>query len=323
MKETRRTIELLRRGDVQTFRELQEAWLVVKKGRGDVTIKALRTARPNDRIKAVDTLGKYGPGQKIDAELTVVHPEVRSAERDNDGLVTASLPPRDGIVADESEFASSSSPIIMSIVLRVTAVTTVVLLLLVTACRDDPTAPITYPAAIAPSATTAWGTLGGVDIVGGYGSAVAVDPRDASIVYVMTDRGPNVATAVANQLFFPIPTFTPQIAKFRLAGGQLQKLSSIELKNTGGIRLSGIPNPSGQGGTGETAVGPNATPIALDPDGIDSEGLAIASDGSFWVSDEYGPHIVHFDATGRTIERINPFGAGVGGRRIPAGFPPS
>jgi len=203
-------------------------------------------------------------------------------------------------------------------VLRDTAVTAAALLLLIAACSDDTTAPIVYPAAISPSASTVWGTLGGVDIVGGYGSAIAVDPRDASILYALTDRGPNVATLVANQLFFPIPAFNPQIAKFRLVGGQLQKLSSIELKNAGGARLSGIPNPSGQGGTGETAVGPNATPLVLDPDGIDSEGLAFATDGSFWVSDEYGPHIVHFDATGRTIERINPFGAGTGGRRIPA-----
>ncbi|MET1055749.1 MAG: esterase-like activity of phytase family protein [Pedobacter sp.] len=45
-----------------------------------------------------------------------------------------------------------------------------------------------------------------------------------------------------------------------------------------------------------------------------------ASDGSFWISDEYGPHIAHFDAGGRTLERINPFGTGTGGRKIPAVF---
>ena len=50
--------------------------LIAKKGRNDVTIRALRTARPNDRIKAVDTLGKYGPGLKVETEMTVVHPDV-------------------------------------------------------------------------------------------------------------------------------------------------------------------------------------------------------------------------------------------------------
>jgi hypothetical protein len=35
------------------------------------------------------------------------------------------------------------------------------------------------------------------------------------------------------------------------------------------------------------------------------------------VSDEYGPHLTHFDANGLTIERINPFGTGLGGRTLP------
>ena len=29
-------------------------------------------------------------------------------------------------------------------------------------------------------------------------------------------------------------------------------------------------------------------------------------DGSFWVSDEYGPYIIHFDSTGKMIEKISP-----------------
>ena len=47
---------------------------------------------------------------------------------------------------------------------------------------------------------------------------------------------------------------------------------------------------------------------------LDSEGLAIAPDGTFWVSDEYGPHIIHFDKNGNTIEKINPFNTS---RKIP------
>lgn len=43
----------------------------------------------------------------------------------------------------------------------------------------------------------------------------------------------------------------------------------------------------------------------------------LAPDGTFWISDGYGPHLVHFDATGKTIERINPFGTGTGGRTLP------
>jgi len=31
------------------------------------------------------------------------------------------------------------------------------------------------------------------------------------------------------------------------------------------------------------------------------------ADGTFWISDEYGPWLVHVDADGRTLERIGPF----------------
>jgi hypothetical protein len=177
---------------------------------------------------------------------------------------------------------------------------------------------VTFPAKAVDAAPTVWGSLNGVSITGGYGSALMVDPRNPNSFYVMTDRGPNVATAVANQLFFQIPTFNPNIAKYTLSGDSLRRVSVVNLKNAAGVNLTGIPNPAGVGGTNETAIGPGSAPIAFDPDGIDPEGLAIAPDGSFWVSDEYGPHIIHFDATGRTLERMNPFGTGTGGRRIPA-----
>ena len=52
---------------------------------------------------------------------------------------------------------------------------------------------------------------------------------------------------------------------------------------------------------------PLTNPIKLDDYGLDSEGLAALNDGTFWVSDEYGPHIVHYDANGKEIGRINPF----------------
>ena len=39
---------------------------------------------------------------------------------------------------------------------------------------------------------------------------------------------------------------------------------------------------------------------------IDAEGLALAFDGGFWVSDEYGPYIYHFSAQGRMTQAIMP-----------------
>lgn len=41
--------------------------------------------------------------------------------------------------------------------------------------------------------------------------------------------------------------------------------------------------------------------------GYDPEGIVALRDGTFWVSDEYGPFITHFDHRGRQLERLSPF----------------
>src|SRR6202011_2618766 len=40
---------------------------------------------------------------------------------------------------------------------------------------------------------------------------------------------------------------------------------------------------------------------------LDGEGLVAMPDGTFWVSDEYGPFVVHFDANGKELERFSPY----------------
>ncbi len=153
---------------------------------------------------------------------------------------------------------------------------------------------------------------------GGFGSGMAVDPKDPTIFYMLTDRGPNIDGTIANQKVFAKPDFAPQIGKFRLKDNTLILESIIELKNESGVKLTGLPNPTGLGSTGETAISTSGVSLAPSIDGLDPEGLVLAADGSFWVSDEYGPHIVHFDANGKTIERINPFSTG--SRKLPLVF---
>ncbi|KQS35652.1 esterase-like activity of phytase family protein [Pedobacter sp. Leaf194] len=187
---------------------------------------------------------------------------------------------------------------------------------------NSPSQEIAYPdVAEASDPAVLFTTSNGVKVYnGGFGSAVASDPNDPTIFYMLTDRGSNVAGQLANSIIIGKPDFTPQIGKFRLKDGKLVLEQTIMLKNAAGDRLNGIPNPVGMGASGETAYDLNGQAIPPSADGIDSEGLVRASDGSFWISDEYGPHIVHFDASGKTIERINPFGSGTGGRKIPAVF---
>lgn len=182
--------------------------------------------------------------------------------------------------------------------------------------------PFEYPAmAEASNPAVLFEASNGVKVYnGGFGSAVAADPNDPEVFYMLTDRGPNADGPSSDVKVFGKADFAPQIGKFRLKDGKLVLEQTIELKNASGQKLNGLPNPRGNGGTGETAIDLNGNILAPSADGLDSEGLVRASDGSFWISDEYGPHIVHFDANGRTIERINPFGDGTGGRKIPAVF---
>jgi Esterase-like activity of phytase len=143
---------------------------------------------------------------------------------------------------------------------------------------------------------------------GGYGSALAVDPGDPNVFYSLTDRGPNVTISCGGQsvLGFPVPEFNPEIGKFRLSGTTLTLEGTIHLKKANGTLLTGLPHPNAEANRTEVPAELDCTPLTQDPDGIDSEGLAFAKDGSFWVSDEYGPDVVHFTADGNTIERLRP-----------------
>ena len=92
----------------------------------------------------------------------------------------------------------------------------------------------------------------------------------------------------------------------------------IELRDPNGRKITGLPNPD-NGNTGETAVDLQDKPLGTDPYGLDSEGLVALKDGTFWISDEYGPWLVHVDAKGKLLERVGPFAAdkSAGGKSLP------
>jgi len=156
---------------------------------------------------------------------------------------------------------------------------------------------------------------------GGYGSAIATAPGQGSdAFYLMTDRGSNVNGPVSDSKTFILPSFSPQIALFKIIGDSAVKQSRDNLKRWARKSSYRLPNPGGASSSGETAYDLNGNLLAADPNGLDAEGLVAMKDGSFWVSDEYGPHIVHFNSTGVTLGRISPFDNGSGGRQIPAVF---
>ena len=140
-----------------------------------------------------------------------------------------------------------------------------------------------------------------------HGSGIAPVPGSADEIYGLTDRGPNVEGRTRNERVLPLPDFHPQIAKLKLADGVASVQQIITLSGRDGAPLVGLIDP--RASTGEALVDLNGKPLAPSDHGLDGEGLVAMPDGTFWVSDEYGPFIVHFDANGKELERLSPFDA--------------
>jgi len=149
-------------------------------------------------------------------------------------------------------------------------------------------------------------TIGGVKITGGaYGSSLAPVPGSKNEFYGLTDRGPNVTAPDGVTKIEPLPTFDPAIGKFTMDGTKAILEKKIPLRAANGAPYNGLVNT--QASTGETIQDLSGKVLPASPNGYDSEGLVAMKDGSFWVSDEYGPFITHFDSKGRQIGRLSPF----------------
>ncbi|MDR5757149.1 esterase-like activity of phytase family protein [Caballeronia sp. LZ035] len=181
------------------------------------------------------------------------------------------------------------------------------------ACGGDDSSADNSPAAQAKQATqlytqniapyTNWGN---VPIVGtGYGSALTPAPNQPGYFYGMTDRGPNVTAPDGANKIEPDQAFQPAIALFQLSGGKASVAKVIGLSLADGTPMNGRVNP--QASTAETIYDVNGNVLPTSTAGLDPEGLVAMADGTFWVSDEYGPYIVHFDASGKELSRLNPY----------------
>jgi hypothetical protein len=148
-------------------------------------------------------------------------------------------------------------------------------------------------------------TIGGTRITGGgYGSSLAPVPGTDDRFYGLADCGPRVGGPNGTKVD-PIPNFQPAVGVFRLIGDEAVLERRVPLSDASGAPYSGRNNA--QNPVGDTFVDLGGIALPLDPNGYDSEGLVALADGTFWVSDEYGPFITHFDADGRQLERLSPF----------------
>lgn len=143
--------------------------------------------------------------------------------------------------------------------------------------------------------------------IGGYGSDMAYNRTDSSF-WLLTDRGPNVDGATVHSKIFPLADYTPHIGVFKWKGDSMCLIRKIMLRENDSTFFCGLPRTTGEGITGEKAYAPDGSEIiTAERKGIDTEGLAVSPDGTFWVSDEYGPYLLHFNADGILIEEYSPF----------------
>jgi Esterase-like activity of phytase/Bacterial Ig domain len=149
------------------------------------------------------------------------------------------------------------------------------------------------------------GNYGGVQLTGGsFGSAMTMVPGKTDELFGLEDRGPNVESA-SGFAVEPKPGYDPSIARFALNEGEAELVERIPLRDSTGHPFSGLVNSNNP--TGEKVENLKGHELAHDPDGYDPEGLVAMPDGTFWVSDEYGPYITHFTAKGKEIQRLSPF----------------
>ncbi|MEU1516425.1 esterase-like activity of phytase family protein [Streptomyces sp. NPDC005811] len=155
----------------------------------------------------------------------------------------------------------------------------------------------------------------GVDL-GGIGSDIYPAGRKGEF-WTVTDRGPNGQIKIdgKKRRTFPVPGFDPAIVRIRVSGDTVKVLDALPITTSSGKPVTGLPN---QEGRDEAPYSYDArTPLSYNPNGLDTEGIVRAADGSFWLADEYGPSLVHVSARGKVLTRYVPEGLSLTGADYP------
>ncbi|WP_128378026.1 esterase-like activity of phytase family protein [Streptomyces cavernae] len=162
------------------------------------------------------------------------------------------------------------------------------------------------------------GTVGddrGVDL-GGIGSDIYPAGRKGEF-WTVTDRGPNGQIKIdgTKRRTFPVPGFDPAIVRIRVSGKTVRVVDAIPLTTRSGKPVTGLPN---QAGRDEAPYTYDArSPLTYDPNGVDTEGIVRAADGTFWLVDEYGPSLIHVSARGKVLTCYVPRGLHLTGTDYP------
>jgi hypothetical protein len=100
----------------------------------------------------------------------------------------------------------------------------------------------------------------------------------------------------------------PALAELSIEGDRVSIVRVLPLVGEDGRPLSGLPTPGSQNSLREPALREDGSPLAPDPGGVDSEGIAAVPGGGFWIGDEYGPSLLRVGKDGRVAMRWVPRG---------------
>jgi len=169
------------------------------------------------------------------------------------------------------------------------------------------------------------------DTLGGFGSSIAIDQKSwkkvgkdyKGTLWALPDRGWNTQGTLnfQNRVHkFQITLSLNDTATVASPSGpnlQLKYQDTIRFTDPAGTPVTGL-DPDAIGPYLSFSGFPDLPAATYTGDGfgnngtgghrvsIDSEGLVLNPDGSFYVSDEYGPYVYHFSAAGKMLSAIRP-----------------
>ncbi len=143
----------------------------------------------------------------------------------------------------------------------------------------------------------------------GSGSGLAADPKDwtrsadgyRGTLYLLPDRGYNISGTSDYRARLNKVTFTLKPEQSL----ELNLAETILLTDTTGKPLTGL-DPLVDGVRPARDGFPPLPQASTGAISIDAEAIVRLDDGSFYIGDEYGPHIYRFSADGKLISAIRP-----------------
>ena len=162
-------------------------------------------------------------------------------------------------------------------------------------------------------------------LAAGFGSGLATRAGEPSeFVWAICDRGPNIKVADALERYgwrpppkfehrrgaklMPRPDIGPSIGLLRITEAEIQLKKTMRLHCGDGEPVSGLPVPESGHAECEPVLDLDGKHVEPDPNGLDTEGLAVLADGSFWASEEYGPSLIKISPEGKILKRLVPEG---------------